>query len=101
MVDDVQEVLAGSRLRFAASFAALLVLFVVWFYISANWNPDLKLAGFFVHDLLLVFLYGLRFRQLRMSEAWALLAFLPILGLLVAVFLIVRNSPAPERYSAF
>jgi multisubunit Na+/H+ antiporter MnhE subunit len=97
----LQEVLAGSRIRFAASLFVFLVLFLLWLYVSANWNPDVKLAGLFVHDLFLVGLLALRFRQLRMAEAWALLAFVPLVGLLVAVFLLVRSSPAPERYSAF
>ena len=100
-MDDIQRVLVSSRLRFAASFLVFLVLFAVWLYVTAGWNPDIKLAGLFVHDLILIGLYALRFRQLRMSEGWALLGFLPVLGLLVAVFLIVRNRAAPERYSAF
>jgi uncharacterized membrane protein YhaH (DUF805 family) len=100
MFEDIQETLVGSRVRFAASFAVLFVLFVLWFYFSANWNPDLKLAALFVHDLLLVSLYALRFRHLRMSEAWALLAFIPILGLLMAIYLLVRSAPAEERYSS-
>lgn len=101
MVENIQEALVSSRLRFLASFTVLLVLFVLWFYLSVSWNPDAKLTALFLHDLLLVSLYALRFRQLRMSEAWALLAFFPIVGLLMVFFLLVRNSPAPEKYSAF
>jgi hypothetical protein len=101
MFDEIQEALVGNRLRFAASFAGLLILFVGGSYVAANWNSDLKLGALFVHDLLLVALFALRFRQLRMSEAWSLLAFLPLFGLLVAVFLLVRNNAAPERYSSF
>jgi hypothetical protein len=99
-MDEIQHALAGSRLRFGASLAAFLVVFFIWLYVSANWNSDIQIAGLFVHDLLLVALLALRFRQLRLHEAWALLAFVPLVGLLVAVFLFVRNSPAPERYSA-
>jgi len=61
MFEDIQETLVGSRVRFAASFAVLFVLFVIWF----------------------------------------LLAFIPIVGLLMAIYLLVRSAPAEERYSSF
>ena len=100
-MDDLSDALAGNRLRFGASFMVFLLLLPLWLYLSPGWNSNITFAGLFVHDLLLVSLLALRFRQLRMSEAWALLAFLPFAGYLLVIFLLARKTPAPERYSAF
>ena len=100
-MDDLSEALAGNRVRFGVSFLIFLLLLPLWLYLSPGWNSDIAFAGLFVHDLLLVSLLALRFRQLRMNEAWAFLAFLPFAGYLLVAFLLVRNNPAPERYSAF
>jgi len=97
---DIQEPLVSSRRAFAASLIALLVVFGVWLYVSAGWNPDVRLAGIFVHDVVALALFGLRLRELRMSRAWLLLALLPIIGWLLALVLVLRKRPAAARYSA-
>ncbi len=101
MLHDIQTTTVSSRPRFAASVAVFVASFVGWniYCQSAQLSGNVQLAGDLVHDFLLVTLCALRFRYLRLSEAWSLLVFLPLVNVGVVIFLIARGEPADERYS--
>lgn len=101
MLDQIEAAVASSRVRFAVSAAIFVALFVAWnIYCQLHQlDGDIRFAGDLLHDFLLVALCALRFRYLRMSEAWSLLVFLPLVNLGVVVFLIVKGESDPERYS--
>jgi len=101
MLDDIQAAVASSRARFAVSVAIFIVLFVGWniYCQRAQLTGDIRLVGDVLHDFLLVALCALRFRYLRLQEAWSLLAFVPIVNLGVVIFLLAKGDQVAERYS--
>lgn len=101
MLDEIQSATVSTRIRFGVSLAVFIAVFIAWnvYCQSSGLTGDIRFWGYLVHDLLLMALCALRFRYLRMNEAWALLGIFPLLNLGIVIFLFVKGDPAAERYS--
>lgn len=101
MLDEIQSLTVSSRARFGVSLLVFVAVFVSWnLYCSSNHlTGDIRFWGYLVHDFILIALCALRFRYLKMNQAWALLGFLPVVNFAVIIFLFAKGLPAPERYA--